>query len=60
MWKHVKSLPVSGKGLVAVMGDNTFKVTSEKSPDTWLSTKIKVRDAANRIVIRKPNVSSIK
>jgi hypothetical protein len=52
-WKHQTSLPVSGGGLTAVQGDNTFSVTSTRSPDTWLSSRIKVRDTANRITIQK-------
>ncbi|MHC4252316.1 MAG: hypothetical protein ACYS9X_24625 [Planctomycetota bacterium] len=56
-WNFVKDLPVSGPGFEAVQGDNTFSVTSAKSPDAWLSSRIKVEDTANRITIRKPTAA---
>jgi len=53
-WKFVKNLPVTAEGkLEAVKGNNTFRVTS-KSPDTWLSSRIKVKDTENVIKIDKP------
>jgi hypothetical protein len=54
-WNFVKDLPVTAEAeLKAVKGSNTFSVSSEKSPNTWLSSRIKVRDAANPIITNKP------
>jgi len=54
-WKFVKDLPVTAGGeLKAVNGNNTFGVSSEKSPNAWLSSRIKVKDVANMIVVQKP------
>jgi len=51
-----QTLPVtSGVTLTAMNGPlNTFSVKSEISSNTWLSTRIKVQDKQNVIVIEKP------
>lgn len=53
-WKFCNTLAASGTGLIALEGDNTFKVTSEDSPHTWLSSRVKVR--GNAFKIQKPSV----
>jgi hypothetical protein len=54
-WNFVKDLPVTAGGeLKAVKGNNAFSVSSEKSPNAWLSSRIKVADTENRITIQKP------
>jgi hypothetical protein len=55
-WNFVRDLPVTGRGFEAKNGNNAFSVAS-KSPDTWLSSRIKVEDTANRIAIRKPTAA---
>jgi hypothetical protein len=55
-WNFVRDLPVTGRGFEAKKGNNAFSVAS-KSPDTWLSSRIKVEDTANRIAIRKPTAA---
>lgn len=51
-----QTLPViSGVTLTALNGpDNSFSVNAENSSNTWLSTRIKVQDKQNVIVIEKP------
>jgi len=54
-WKFVEDLPVTAqRPLEAVQGNNTFSVAATQSPDTWLSSRIKVEDTANIITIAKP------
>ena len=53
-WNYVEDLPVTGAVLEAAQGNNTFSVNSTRSPNTWLSSRIKVKDTANRITIQKP------
>ena len=54
-WKFVKEVPVTVEGnFEAVNGNNTFSVASAKSPNGWLSCRIKVQDSENRIIIPKP------
>jgi hypothetical protein len=56
-WHFVKELPVVFKGkLKAVTGDNTFSVSAPRSPDAWLSARIKVRDLENIITVMKPEL----
>ena len=52
-WNFVKDLPATGPALEALHGNNTFSVAS-KSPNTWLSSRIKVKDTENIIKIKKP------
>ena len=54
-WHFVKDVAVTVEGnFEAVNGNNTFSVASAKSPDAWLSCRIKVQDSENRIIISKP------
>jgi len=54
-WRFVKDVPVTIEGdFVAKHGNNAFSVAS-KSPNTWLSSRIKVKDNENVIRIDKPN-----
>jgi hypothetical protein len=54
-WHFVKDVAVTVEGnFEAVNGNNTFSVKSTKSPDAFLSSRIKVKDA-NRITIQKPS-----
>jgi hypothetical protein len=53
-WNFAGKLPVTGPGFSAAHGDNTFSVHSAPSQDTWISSRIKVEDAAGRISIPKP------
>ncbi len=53
-WNFVKDLSVTVEdALKALSGQNTFSVSAPQSPDTWLSSRIKVRDVVNRITIQK-------
>ena len=55
-WHFVKDLAVALKGkFEAKSGNNEFSVTAPESPNTWLSSRIKVRDSDNVIRIDKPN-----
>jgi len=54
-WHFVKEVPVVVKGkFEAQSGNNDFSVSAPKSPNTWLSSRIKVEDTANIITIAKP------
>jgi hypothetical protein len=54
-WHFVKDVAVTAnESFVAVKGNNTFSVKAAKSPDAWLSSRIKVQDSENRIIISKP------
>ena len=54
-WFFVKELPVVPRGqFKAVSGDNSFSLKAPKSPHAWISTKIKVKDLENPILIKKP------
>jgi len=54
-WKFVNNLPVTTEGdLEAVKGNNTFSVSSTQSPNTWLSSRIKVSDTEDPIIVSKP------
>lgn len=54
-WKFVNNLPVTTEGdLKAVKGSNSFSVRSTKSPNTWFSSRIKVMDLKNPIIVKKP------
>jgi hypothetical protein len=54
-WKFVKDLPVTAEdGLEAVKGNNSFSVTATASPNTHLSSRIKVKDYERAIKIEKP------
>ena len=56
-WNFVKDLPAAAKGsLIAKHGDNTFSVSAPKSPNTWMSNRIKVKDRENVITIDKPKL----
>jgi hypothetical protein len=55
-WNFVGDLPVTGPRFEAKKGSNAFSVAS-RSPNTWLSSRIKVKDTANRITIRKPTAA---
>ncbi len=52
-WNYVKEIPVFGS-LEAVEGTNTFSVQSTQTPNAWLSSRIKVRDTENPIIVPKP------
>ena len=50
-------MPVTVEGnLEAVNGNNTFSVKATKSPDAFLLSRIKVKDA-KRITIQKPSAA---
>ena len=54
-WKFVRNLPAAAEGtLIANHGDNTFSVNALKSPNTFLSSRLKVKDNENVITIDKP------
>ncbi len=53
-WNFVKNVPVSGLAFEAVPGHNTFSVNAPQSPNAWLSSRIKVTDVENPIVVQKP------
>lgn len=54
-WKFVRNLPAAAEGaLIANHGDNTFSVNALKSPNTFLSSRLKVKDKENVITIDKP------
>lgn len=50
-----QDFPVTGdvQSFTAVHGSNSFSVMSESSSNTWLSSRIKVEDSQNHIVIQK-------
>jgi hypothetical protein len=54
-WFFVKDVPVTVEGeFVARKGANRFGVSAPKSPNTWVSTRTKVKDIENIITIQKP------
>jgi hypothetical protein len=53
-WNFVDNLPVTGGGLTAANGTNTFSVNATLSPNTHLSSRVKVQDIAGIITIDKP------
>jgi len=54
-WKFVRNLPAAAEvTLIAKHGDNTFSVKAPKSPNTFLSSRLKVKDSENVITIDKP------
>ena len=56
-WHLVKELPVRTSGKpVAIAGANTFSVSAPKSPNAWLSSRIKVVDLDNPITVKKPKL----
>jgi hypothetical protein len=56
-WHFVKDVPVTIEGgFEAKHGNNSFSVSAPKSPNAWLSNRIKVKDLENVIKINKPNV----
>merc|ERR1711862_382352 len=52
-----QDFPATGDAQIftAVQGSNSFSVMSESSSNTWLSSRIKVEDSQNHIVIQKPS-----
>ncbi len=54
-WHFIKDVPVAVKGKFVVQsGGNDFSVSAPKSPNAWLSSRIKVTDTNNPIIIQKP------
>ena len=54
-WNFVNELPVQTSGkFTAQSGKNTFSVTASQSPNTFVSSRIKVSDTKNPIVVKKP------
>ena len=63
-WNFVQNLTVSGSGLTAVNGTNTFSVNAALSPNAHLSSRIKVQDLENVIFVdglsnTTPSISGI-
>jgi hypothetical protein len=51
----VKDVAITAnESFVAVKGNNTFSVKAAKSPDAFLSCRIKVKDTENIICVNKP------
>ncbi len=54
-WHFEKDVPIVVKGkFEAQSGNNDFSVSAPKSPNAWLSSRIKVADINNPIIIQKP------
>jgi hypothetical protein len=52
-WNYVKEVPVSGSDFTAKSGKNSFSVTSVQSPNTFVSTRIRVQDGDFKMQIDK-------
>ncbi len=51
-WHYLKDLPASGSPLSAATGANSFQVNAPASPNTWVSSRLKV--SGTPWVINKP------
>ena len=58
-WHFVKDVPVAIEGdFEAKHGNNSFSVSAPKSPNTWMSNRIKVKDLDDVIKLDKPRMTS--